>query len=1509
MSRTAPGVRRARSVAMAATCAVATLGLVTPALASPTTAGPATTSAAGAVPMQMVDPIEPDSVFISEFHYDNDGTDVGEFIEVQGPVGTDLTGWSLVLYNGSNAPGAAILYGTDALPSPIPAAGVVVVDYPANGIQNGESDGIALVDADGDVVEFLSYEGAITAGDGPAAGIDSTDVGVSEPGSTPIGQSLQRIDGLWTGPLENSKGVLNAADDGGGEPGEPVEASLGDVNANWATMVDSAVTTRGVVTAVYPTGGFNGYTIQTAGTGGDTDLSARTASDGIFVYSPSTVDDLAIGDLVEVTGDLSEYSGLREITVEAGAATVLDEEYDAVVPIPDFVMPADEADRIVFQNMLVTPTDYVISDTYDLGGWGDNGFGSLLLGHRGPLIQETDVARVGTPEFAAVVADNAARAVTLDDGRSERTGTGLVPYLSATTHDIRTGVGVEFDQPVVVDYRFQWNFQPTAPQIGAAPWLSTVGGETRAANAAPQNVGGDFQIATFNVLNYFTTLGEDVPGCTAYTDREGNPLTVRGGCAPRGAWDEASFDRQEGKIVDAINGLGAEVVVLQEIENDAATLNDETRTTRDDSLAQLVEALNADAGAGTWDYVPSPAPADQPVLDDQDVIRPAFIYQPAALNLETETSTILVGSAAFSNAREPEGAVFSHVGNPDYEFAVVASHFKSKGSCPDGVEAGPEGCWNDARVAQAEAMADFSDAYAADHSVDDVFLAGDFNSYTMEDPILAFADDGYDVIDNGETSYVYDGKIGSLDHVLANDSAMDRVTGSDIWAINAEESVLGEYSRYNYTESDLFQGDNPFRSSDHNPAIVGVDVPAFVLPYTGPIDIYSINDFHGRIEASPYDGGGAEAMACVVDNARADNPEMLFVSGGDNVGASTFVSAVQQDQPTIDVLNEMGLDASAIGNHEFDQGQADLNDRIIPAADWDYLAANIFDGTGPDAAHAYEPYVIEEVDGIRVAFIGGITTELHSLVNPDGIEGLDIRNLSASINAVADQLIADGAADLIIPVVHDGAASGDFSDIGDTSFGELLDNAGDRFDAVISGHTHKMYFTDVDGMWVTQTGSYGANLGHLTFNVENGQVVGNEFEMISLGTSTDPIECTPVTDMPGNVADIVAAAQEEADELGSVPVGEITADFNRARQSDGSENRGGESTIGNFIADVHLWAGEQAGAQIAFMNPGGIRADLLYDAQEGVTGDADGLVTYQEAAEVQPFANTLMTATLTGEQIIAVLEQQWQPADASRAFLKLGVSEALTYTYDPDAPAGEHITQVWFEGAPLDPAGEYVVIGNSFLMAGGDNFTVLAEGADPADTGRTDLAATVDWFKENTVASPDYRQRAVGVSWVSDPAATYSAGDEVTFDVSSWAFSTNEPKPASLTVSLGDAVLGTFDVDDAIVDGTDEVGRAHVTFTLPEVAGDGVSGYELVLSDDLGTTATVAITIDAGAGAGGGADDEGNADAGGNGNGPGALPDTGVDPALMALATLTLIAAGAAVLASRRRGVKGGGGE
>lgn len=1410
--------RTARGIAAATALSLAGLGLTAlPALAD---------DPAAVEPLTISD----GDVFISEIHYDNIGDDTGEAIEVQAPVGTDLSAWQLVRYNGNNG-SAAVVYST---PAALDALGVVgdsgvdVVSYPKDGLQNGDRDGVALVDPNGTVVELISYEGVFTAGAGPAAGMTSTDIGVSQSNSTPIGQSLQRIDGEWTGPATSSFGALNTAGDPDPDPEPGEEVAIAEIQGTGAAspLVGQTVTTTGVVTAVYPTGGFNGYYLQTAGSGGDTDAS-RTASDGLFVYSAATVGEVAIGDHVQVTGPVSEYFGLTQVTVAAGGVTPLDGEFEPVQPVADFVLGGTDAEREVFEGMLVLPADrYVVADTYALGGWGDTRFGSMGLGLDGPLLQETDVALPGTPEFDAVAADNAARSVTLDDGQSARTPFDAeVPYLTGNP-DARTGVGLQFSEPVVVDYRFQWNFQPTAPVTGdASDRVTFSGGNTQAANTSPEDVGGDLTISSFNVLNYFTTLGEDLAGCEAYTDRQGNPLTVSGGCDARGAWDETNLQRQQDKIVAAINGLGADVVGLEEIENSAAFGQD-----RDTALAALVDALNADGG--TWAFAPSPAA----VPADEDVIRTAFIYDSEVVTLDGD-STILLEDPAFSNAREPLAQAFSPVSNPDYSFLAVVNHFKSKGGdCGDL----PEGCFDADRVAQAQALTAFADETADAAQLEDIFLVGDFNSYSAENPAVAIEDAGYTNLNSEyaqETTYVFGGKVGSLDHVYANESALARVTGADVWRINAEESVLAEYSRWNYFASEHVALGSPFRASDHNPVLVGLDVPDGGTPGTSTIDILSINDFHGRIEASGQSAGAA-VLACVVDDYRDANPNTLFVSAGDNIGASTFTSAVAQDQPTLDVLNLMGLDVSALGNHEFDKGAADVDDRVIPASDFPWLGANIY---GPDGERAYQPYELIETGGVTVGFVGAITEDMPTLVSPAGVEGLEWRDMTTEVNAVATDLTdgdaSNGEADVIVVLVHDGSATPDVTAATGTQFGDLVENIDPSVTAIISGHTHQVYAQDVDGVWVTQAAQYGEMLGHLQLEVDpaTGEVLAAEAVNVDL----TPAE-GPACEGDPEVAAVVAAAVAEAEVLGAVPLGEITDDFLRAVQADGTENRGGESTIGNFVADVQLWATQDNGTQIAFMNPGGIRDNLLFEES---AGEGDGVVTYREAAIVQPFANTLVTMDLTGEQIAEALEQQWQPAGSPRPFLKLGVSQGLQYVYDADAPAGERIVSMTLDGEPVGADESYRVVVNSFLASGGDAFSAFTDGENRADSGRVDLDAMVDFFAaQDGPVSPDPVQRAVGVSWVSDPGATLAAGDEIAFEMSSLAFSRDEPKPSEVDVTLDGVELGSFAVDPTIVSTTDEVGRASVSAVVP----DGVAG-EVVLevSDDVnGVTYSTTLTVE-----------------------------------------------------------------
>ncbi|MCU1479228.1 MAG: multifunctional nuclease/2,3-cyclic-nucleotide [Subtercola sp.] len=593
------------------------------------------------------------------------------------------------------------------------------------------------------------------------------------------------------------------------------------------------------------------------------------------------------------------------------------------------------------------------------------------------------------------------------------------------------------------------------------------------------------------------------------------------------------------------------------------------------------------------------------------------------------------------------------------------------------------------------------------------------------------------------------------------------------------------------------------------------------------IDILSINDFHGRLEAGGTTAGAA-VLAGAVDSFRAANPNTLFVSAGDNIGASTFTSFIQQDEPTLDALNAMHLDVSSVGNHEFDKGAADLEGRVESAADFPYLAANVYDkATG---APALDPYFVKNVDGIKIGFIGAVTEELPSLVSPAGLSTVTVGPIVPAVNAVADELKdgdpSNGEADVIVLLVHEGGPTAGVAP-DDSVFGKIVSGVNSKVSAIVSGHTHQLYNYEapvpgVPGATrpVLQSASYSMDLGHLSLSVDP-----DTKALLSIASEVVPLTAAAAPNDPLYAADpavaaIVSQAVSVADVLGSVQTGTITADFNRAHQSDGSENRGGESTLGNFVADVQLWATEDAGAEVAFMNPGGLRTDLTYAASG--SGDTDGAVSFKEAASVQPFANTLVTTTLTGAQIKQVLEEQWQPAAAARPFLKLGVSKSLVYSYDPTAAAGAHVTSILLNGHPLSADQSVKVVVNSFLASGGDNFLTLADGTGAADTGKIDLQSMVDYFAAIPVASPDYAQRAIGAVYETPlPADGVAAGQTVTVNLSSLLFSAGEPTASTVDVLFDGAVIGSSAIDPAVVDTTDEVGRATVTFTVPVTARVG----------------------------------------------------------------------------------------
>lgn len=620
------------------------------------------------------------------------------------------------------------------------------------------------------------------------------------------------------------------------------------------------------------------------------------------------------------------------------------------------------------------------------------------------------------------------------------------------------------------------------------------------------------------------------------------------------------------------------------------------------------------------------------------------------------------------------------------------------------------------------------------------------------------------------------------------------------------------------------------------------------------INLVTINDFHGRLEASSP-AGGAAAIAQAVEQVRAANPNTIFASAGDNIGASTFTSFIQQDTPTIDALNAAGLDVSAVGNHEFDAGFTDLTDRVIPRAQFPYLGANVY---FEDGTRALDPYEIVTVAGdVDVAFVGAVTEEMPSLVSPGGIAGLEFRDIATEVNTAADEAVAAGA-EIVIALVHEGGSS-DPADATNpsTPLGAIVGGLGDEVDMLVTAHTHASYAYDVDGLRVTQAGQYGERIQNtaITYDRDTDDVSFAPTQTtVMWNTTVSPPVRNVVPDLTNpvvkSVNDIVAAATAFAATEGNKKVGEITADFRRELQprtptpdnpATTEEARGAESTLGNFVADVQLWAAQErfADTQIALMNPGGLRANLVYASSKA--GDPDGNVTYAEAAAVQPFANTLVTMTLTGAQLKAVLEEQWQPAGASRPFLKLGVSKGLTYVTDYEAPAGSRVTNLRFNGTPVDPAASYRIVTNSFLASGGDNFRTLAQGTSRADSGLVDLQAMVDWFAANGQASPDLAQRSIGVK-LSPPADPrgYEAGSSIEVALSSLDFTQTGTAAGTVSLAIGGEEVGSAPIDRSLVALTDQAGRANLTVTVPE----GVSGtVPLTITTPTGTSFEVPITV------------------------------------------------------------------
>jgi uncharacterized protein len=812
---------------------------------------------------------QPTVAWINEFHYDNTGTDVGEFIEL-GHNG-DVTGFQVVLYNGS--PSSLTAYNTTTIPvSPFNPSGTsyTVIDYATNGIQNGgsttaEPDGIALVAPNGTLVEFLSYEGSFVASGGAAGGVLSTNIGVSEAGTEPAGLSLQKCPGtqVWTGPLANTKGAANL--NCGSVPAPaPVSAPIAVVaptpvtapvpntapTPTASTVPPSRISTiqgtgapivtpftvnvSAIVTSLFSSDDvLSGFWVQEEDA--DADANPNT-SEGIFVNCVAKCPSgLPVGALVNVIGRAEESFTTTRIdaTVANGAVTILSTNNPLPTPIV-LSLPAGGSTGAfsTFANvegMLVSfSTPLVVSEYFQLAR-----FGQIVLTE---ISRPYSFTSLQLPSAAGLTAANvilATRRIILDDDNDDAndaiSGGSDEAYFYPSgglslTNKFRGGDTITGLRGVMQHAFSAWRLRPI-PQLYNYSFV-----KSNPAPLSPAIVGGTLRITSFNVLNFFTTLDTSSTGC--------GPT---GAVACRGANSVSEFNRQRDKTVAAIVRLNPDIAGLVELQNSA------TNT----PISTLVNALNAATAPGTYTFIPTG-------LVGTDAIQVGLIYKPAVVQPINAYKILdsTVDPTFIDTLNRPVLIQTFEQTSTRARLTVSVCHLKSKGSACSSDPDASDGQGNCAQTRKNAAIA-LGNYLATDptRSNDtDHLILGDINAYVREDVIRAFESFGFRNLapsfsGNTSYSYVFDGQLGSLDHALASPSLFSQVQGATIWHINADEIPIFDYndeildpresSFDRETSVNALYAPDPSRSSDHDPVLIGLTLaaPPVAVPVPTPASV------------------------------------------------------------------------------------------------------------------------------------------------------------------------------------------------------------------------------------------------------------------------------------------------------------------------------------------------------------------------------------------------------------------------------------------------------------------------------------------------------------------------------------------------------------------------------------------------------------------------------------------------------------------------------------------------
>jgi 5'-nucleotidase len=520
---------------------------------------------------------------------------------------------------------------------------------------------------------------------------------------------------------------------------------------------------------------------------------------------------------------------------------------------------------------------------------------------------------------------------------------------------------------------------------------------------------------------------------------------------------------------------------------------------------------------------------------------------------------------------------------------------------------------------------------------------------------------------------------------------------------------------------------------------------------TVSVQILAVNDFHGNLEPptgssgriGTVNAGGVEYLAAHINNLRATNPNTVVVSAGDLIGASPLLSALFHDEPTIEAFNEMGLDFNAVGNHEFDEGWHELvrmqeggchpvdgclDGDDFAGANFQFLAANVV--REDNGKTIFPAYKIRSFGTAKIAFIGMTLEGTPLIVTPSGISDLNFLDEADTVNALVPELKAKGVETIVVVVHEGGFPTGAYNECPGISgpIVDIVNRTDDEVDLFITGHTHQAYNCVIDGRPVTSAASFGRVLTDVDLTIDRGTGEVTSITANNNIVTRDVPKVSFLTTLIGEY-NVIAAP------LANRVIGTISADITR------TQNPAGESALGDVIADAQLAATDDPGfgeAVVAFMNPGGIRADLAYASSPA--GEGDGNVTYGEMFTVQPFGNSMVTMTLTGTQIDTLLETQWV---VNRV---LQVSNGFTYEWSASAPVGSRvvIASIKINGVAIDPNASYRVTVNSFLADGGDGFAVLTQGTDRLG-GEVDTDAFEKYFAANSPVAPGPQNRIIQI--------------------------------------------------------------------------------------------------------------------------------------------------------------------